>query len=113
MPMGFAEVEDVIGNALPSSARRHRPWWGNEPTGHSHAQAWTAAGFRAERVDMEAERVVFVRGRPTAGRSKKAVERHPLLGSLKGAVRIAPGVDLTQPADPGWGGLTEGTAGGR
>ena len=28
---------------------------------------------------------------------------HPLLGALKGFVRVMPGTDLTKPADPGWG----------
>jgi hypothetical protein len=28
---------------------------------------------------------------------------HPLRGALKGTIRIAPDVDLTQPADPEWG----------
>jgi len=35
--------------------------------------------------------------------SRAAVsKRHPLMGCLKGTVRIAPGVDLTEPADPEW-----------
>jgi hypothetical protein len=29
--------------------------------------------------------------------------RHPLYGALKGYIRIMPGVDLTEPADPDWG----------
>jgi hypothetical protein len=30
-------------------------------------------------------------------------KRHPMFGALKGLVRIAPGTDLTKPADPDWG----------
>ena len=30
--------------------------------------------------------------------------RHPLFGALKGAIRIVPGTDLAEPADPEWGG---------
>jgi hypothetical protein len=30
-------------------------------------------------------------------------KHHPLVGALKGTVWIAPGTDLTQPADPEWG----------
>jgi hypothetical protein len=30
-------------------------------------------------------------------------DRHPALGALKGTVTVAPGVDLTEPADPDWG----------
>jgi hypothetical protein len=33
--------------------------------------------------------------------------RHPMFGALKGLVRIAPGTDLTDPADPDWGGARE------
>jgi hypothetical protein len=29
-------------------------------------------------------------------------KRHPLFGSLKGMIQVAPGVDLTEPADPEW-----------
>jgi len=29
--------------------------------------------------------------------------RHPLLGALKGLLRVMPGTDLTKPADPDWG----------
>jgi hypothetical protein len=29
--------------------------------------------------------------------------RHPLFGALKGYVRVMPGTDLTDPADPDWG----------
>jgi len=32
---------------------------------------------------------------------------HPFFGVLKGTIRIAPGVDLTEPADPEWGKVYE------
>ena len=44
--------------------------------------------------------------RNPAGKASKrpaVSKRHPLFGALKGLVRIAPGTDLTQPADPEWG----------
>lgn len=46
--------------------------------------------------------------RPYLGSAKKAADtpprcRHPLYGALKGYIRIMPGVDLTEPADPEWG----------
>jgi hypothetical protein len=34
---------------------------------------------------------------------------HPLFGWMKGTVTVAPGVDLTQPADPEWGEVAYGT----
>lgn len=60
---GFAEVERVLGFRLPDSARLHRPWWANSRrgSGHSHALAWQAAGWRTARVDLEAETLVFER----------------------------------------------------
>ena len=61
---GFGEVERVLGFRLPDSARLHRPWWANsrKGSGHSHALAWQAAGWRTAQVDLEAETLVFERG---------------------------------------------------
>ena len=60
---GFAEVEAVLGFRLPGSARLYRPWWANggKASGHSHALAWQAAGWRTAQVDLEAERLTFRR----------------------------------------------------
>ena len=55
----FAEIEDVLGFPLPSSARNHQAWWANESTTHSHAQAWLAAGYRTTAVNLTAEHVTF------------------------------------------------------
>jgi hypothetical protein len=33
-------------------------------------------------------------------------KRHPMFGALKGLVRIAPGTDITAPADPDWADLS-------
>jgi hypothetical protein len=33
--------------------------------------------------------------------------RHPLFGALAGLGTVAPGVDLTEPADPAWADLIE------
>ncbi len=60
-PMSFAEIERVIGGDLPPSARSHRPWWSNNEGSHVAVRAWRRAGWKAARVDMAAERVVFLR----------------------------------------------------
>ena len=62
----FNEVESVIGFELPASARLHRPWWGNQRggNGHSHALAWSVAGWETAEVDMDAETLVFRRTHP-------------------------------------------------
>ena len=69
----FTEVEAVLGFQLPVSARMHRPWWANQSrgNGHSHALAWTTAGWETAHVDMEAETLLFRRKHPepVAGRT--------------------------------------------
>ena len=59
----FSQVEAVIGFHLPPSARLHRPWWGNQrgASGHSHALAWSVAGWQTAEVDMEREILLFRR----------------------------------------------------
>ena len=56
-----AGVEQVLGFRLPDSARLHRPWWAHsrKGSGHSHALAWQAAGWRTAQVDLEAETLAF------------------------------------------------------
>ena len=68
----------MLGFRLPDSARLHRPWWANSAkgNGHSHALAWQAAGWKTERVDLEAETLTFARtdgatARPAAAPRKK------------------------------------------
>ena len=57
----FGELEAILGFRLPDSARLHRPWWSNSKkgSGHSHALAWQAAGWRTREVNIEAETLVF------------------------------------------------------
>jgi len=96
--LSFAEVERILGSPLPPSARKHRAWWSNNPTGRMNAQAWISAGYRTEKVDLSGETVTF---RQMTFLQK--IRRHPAFGGLAGTVRVMPGVDLTEPADPDWG----------
>jgi hypothetical protein len=58
----FGELERILGDALPTSARHHRAWWGNQRTGpRPHAQAWLAAGWKVQAVDLGGESVRFRR----------------------------------------------------
>jgi hypothetical protein len=58
----FAEVERILGFALPPSARTHRPWWGNQRgAGHSQAKGWQDAGWQVGKVDLAGERITFSR----------------------------------------------------
>jgi len=107
----FAEIERIIGAKLPPKAQHHRAWWSNNPSNNVMTKAWLEAGYETERVDIRARKLVFRRQRnnvpvktAVARQAESDAEiRHPLFGALKHLMRIAPGVDLTEPADPDWG----------
>ena len=114
--MSFEEIERVIGAKLPRSATNHRAWWSNNPENNVMTKAWKDAGFESEDVDMKARRVTFRRepveptrhaGVPSTD-DVTMVDRHPLIGWMKGTLTIVAGVDLTQPADPEWGEAADG-----
>jgi hypothetical protein len=107
VPMTFAEIERITGVKLPPSARKHRPWWSNNPTNSVMTKIWLDAGFESEQVDMAARKLVFRRVRAKDTAVPRSLPRHPAFGALKGMVTVAPGVDLTEPADPEWGEILE------
>jgi Domain of unknown function (DUF4268) len=53
----FKDIEIIIKDKLPPSARNNRSWWANDSVGHSHQ--WLEVGWRVSSVNMSAERVVF------------------------------------------------------
>jgi hypothetical protein len=56
--LDFADIERIISDELPPSARRHLRWWCNSPGG-AHNNAWLDAGWRMVAVDMLQEKVTF------------------------------------------------------
>ncbi len=52
-------IESLIGERLPASARTRRAWWSNRRSGAVQADAWMEAGYHAEEIDLENERVTF------------------------------------------------------
>jgi DNA-binding transcriptional regulator YiaG len=62
--LSFTEIEKLINNTLPDSARKERRWWGNRSTGSPQASAWMKAGYVVE-LNLEAETVTF--RKPTGG----------------------------------------------
>ncbi|MEX2551955.1 MAG: DUF6884 domain-containing protein [Actinomycetota bacterium] len=69
--LSFRQIEELIGRALPASARLHQAWWANSES-HSQAKTWLEAGWTVSSFDMEWERVVFVRARRVAVQSHSA-----------------------------------------
>lgn len=57
----FSEIEAIINSELPASARRHRAWWANDATSHSHSQEWLNAGWRVSYINMQEEKITFAR----------------------------------------------------
>lgn len=108
----FPEIEKIIDARLPGSATRHRAFWSNNPIGHAHAQAWLAAGYESENVDIDIGRVVFRRASnfktaaeelTPAQRKKIGEERWAqLFGCMKGTVTIPEGVDIMEPVELEW-----------
>lgn len=113
VPLTFEEIEEITGVKLPPKSQHHRAWWSNNPSNNVMTKVWLAAGYETTRVDVAGRRLVFRRVRkPAAAEPSRPPAmppwagepgaRHPLFGALKGLVRIPPGVDLTEPADPAW-----------
>lgn len=127
--MTFNEIEDVIGQRLPPSARQREEWWSNSARGHSQARAWMRASYKTARVDLASEKVEFklegwpegyaqvslplrlgdggAHGFGETGRAKYTprqdgdIDDHPLFGIWEGKVTLLSGYDYTKPAfDP-------------
>jgi hypothetical protein len=115
VPLTFSEIERIIGIKLPKS-QQYPAWWSNSTSNNVMTQVWLDAGFQTEQVDVENGKLVF--RRVSAPRAEKVMQmskaelesetRHPLIGWMKGTVTIAPGTDLTEPADPEWGEVAYG-----
>jgi hypothetical protein len=103
VPMTFAEIEHITGARLPPSAHKHRPWWSNNGANSALTRVWLNAGYKSEQVDMAGQKLVFRRVDEPKEALRALGGRHPLIGALKGLLRIAEDTDVTKPADPDWG----------
>lgn len=61
LEMSVEEIEELIGESLPTNAR-YPSWWRNDDR-KMHARAWLTAGWIVEGMNKSAEVVVFTRGR--------------------------------------------------
>lgn len=62
--LSFTDIERILGEVLPPSARKYPAWWANEAPGgpHSHARSWLDAGYRTQHLDLNAQTVEFMAG---------------------------------------------------
>ncbi len=95
--LGFPEIEDILGFKLPHSAYRYEAWWSNNASGHSHARAWLAAGWKVEDLDLSNRQVTFTRGSEQPLR-----QRTDPWGCMADSITIIPGTDLTAPTGEQW-----------
>ena len=107
VPMTFGEIENLIGQPLPPAAFKHRPWWSNSPANNVMTKAWLEAGYKTERVDMEARRLTFVRGvKQTPAATPPRTSSGGILARVRerlaGSVTIPDGVDVTAPTGEIW-----------
>jgi len=113
LPMTFGEIERILGFDLPQS-KIYPAWWSNNTSNNVMTKAWLEAGYKTESVDIASEKLVFRRNDVRVSRKKTKDNqnsannadkgnRSSLFGWMAGTITIAPGVDLTEPADPNWG----------
>ena len=55
----ISEIEQLIENHLPATARTQRAWWSNRRKGAVQATAWVQAGYHAVEIDLANERITF------------------------------------------------------
>lgn len=59
--MPFASIENILGRALPASARRHMAWWANDSTSHTQSKAWLEVGWKVSAARLDEDFVLFER----------------------------------------------------
>ncbi len=69
--VAFKEIEQIIGDELPASARLYRVWWSNNLKINPQARQWWEAGWRVSTIRMAEEVVVFTR---VEGRKKAYID---------------------------------------
>ena len=74
----FSEVEGILGNDLPASARKNPEWWTNSTS--VHAKSWQRIGWSVKEVNLKEGTVVFARPEVlTAEKESKPKKTSPLV----------------------------------
>ena len=57
----FSQIEAILSQPLPRSARRGKGFWSNRAHGGLQAEAWLEAGFETKDVDLRGRRIEWAR----------------------------------------------------
>lgn len=58
--LSYSQIEEILGFALPDTARKFKQsYWANTET-HSYASSWMAVGYKT-RVDSDSDTVTFIK----------------------------------------------------
>jgi DNA-binding transcriptional regulator YiaG len=94
----FAEIETIMGEPLPTSARTNRAWWSNRSKGALQACAWMDAGYLVETLDLDTQQVTF-RKPPQIYKVERVDGTVQWNGELIKALRLHMGVTQAELAD--------------
>ncbi|MAT34676.1 MAG: hypothetical protein CMK06_05985 [Ponticaulis sp.] len=101
IPMSFEEIERLVGEKLPPSAFKHRPWWSNNPSNSVITRAWLEAGYKTSSVDMAGRKLIFRKTEDLYGK-KVSLSLKDRFRNLRGTIRVTVDVDLTEPVGETW-----------
>jgi len=59
LTLSMSQIEALMGQPLPYSARHNRAWWSNRRDGSMPAAAWLEAGYLVDEIDLEAGQITF------------------------------------------------------
>ena len=68
--LNFSDIEKLLCRPLPKSAYAYKAWWQNG--GHTHAEAWTDAGYAVSALDLKLRTVVFSKSGKALGKTFSA-----------------------------------------
>lgn len=90
--LSFNEIEALIGDRLPASARAGRSYWSNRSGDAIQAAAWMEAGYHVIAIDFTVGRVTF--GRPVVSYTVRRVgDTIQWDGTMVRALRVHLGVN--------------------
>lgn len=84
--LAFAEIETIISQPLPDSAKRERTWWANARDYHPSSY-WLASGWRVAKVSFARGEVVFARH--SSARSPEPTRKPSVRGTVRSPARTA------------------------